>query len=83
MLISCITQRRVKENVKIEILVKKETLLSDKWQTHYMSIVKKNLTKYPLEEARTKIKEELKKVVPKYVRAGLQLGTNWVNNGEA
>ena len=69
--------------MKINDIVSKEDKIQKEWTTIYLRIVKKHLLKEKdFETARKKIKEELQKVIPNYVRKGLVLGVQWLNKDE-
>ena len=66
---------------KIEKLISKQEMLTEKFQKDYLKIVKTSIQKYGITKSRAVIKKELGKVVPFYVRAGLILGQGWITNG--
>jgi hypothetical protein len=64
---------------KIETLVKKQATLTSAFQNDYLGIVKLNIRKFGIEGSREKIKEEVRKIIPLYVKEGLKLGVQWTN----
>lgn len=66
---------------KIETLVKKQAMLTSAFQNIYLRLVKSMIQKHGVEGSRNKIKEEMRKVIPKYIKAGLKLGVQWNRNG--
>jgi hypothetical protein len=64
---------------KIETLVKKQATLTSAFQNDYLGIVKLSIRKFGIEGSREKIKEEVRKIIPLYVKEGLKLGVQWTN----
>lgn len=63
--------------MNIETLLKKEGRLTESFQREFTFAVKKELLKNKLEADPQKV---VKKIVGKYIKAGLQIGVDWINN---
>ena len=64
---------------KIEKLVKQQAILTSAFQNSYLRVVKSMIKKHGVDGSRDKIKEEMRKIIPKYIKEGLRIGVRWTN----
>ena len=62
--------------MKIDYLLKRQKALETKFQNEFIGHVRRELLKNKLDAKPEKI---VKKIAPKYIKAAIQLGVDWIN----